>query len=87
MLSETHLISSILSTAQLLRAFDLVAEALDTNLVCYTADTMTVRKRGPEFRQILLLLAAGCILIRTVQASVGDRLPEFRECVKVLSPH
>jgi hypothetical protein len=34
----------------------------------------------------LLLLLTTLLLVQTCDASVGDRLPEFRECVKVAYP-
>lgn len=38
--------------------------------------------------RIALVLIAICSCVSQVQASLGDRLPEFRECVEVLIlPH
>ncbi|CAJ2502033.1 Uu.00g048860.m01.CDS01 [Anthostomella pinea] len=36
-----------------------------------------------SMRPLLLLAFCLCLLLRTAEASVGDRLPEFRECVQV----
>jgi hypothetical protein len=39
----------------------------------------------PRLRRLhwLLLLLTTLLLIQACDASIGDRLPEFRECVKV----
>lgn len=45
------------------------------------ADTMMLRPSS-----LLALVAVVCSLWGTVEASLGDRLPEFRECVQVRVP-
>lgn len=47
---------------------------------------MIIRKRAAGPRPLLLWSVALCSLILTVNASLGDHLPEFRECVSVW-PH
>ncbi|SLM39749.1 Per1-like [Lasallia pustulata] len=44
---------------------------------------MIIRKRAAGPRPLLLWSVALCSLILTVNASLGDHLPEFRECVSV----
>lgn len=44
---------------------------------------MILRNIGTMAKLQLLLIALFALLV-TVQASIGDKLPEFKECVKVL---
>ncbi|KAI1434502.1 Per1-like-domain-containing protein [Xylaria sp. CBS 124048] len=42
---------------------------------------MGIRPSSPS--SLVIALLAVCLLLRTAEASFGDRLPEFRECVEV----
>ena len=44
---------------------------------------MILRQDKSSRVQAILLLAALCFFLETSRASIGDRLPEFRECVEV----
>jgi hypothetical protein len=47
---------------------------------------MIVRQyRKTEQMRLLLLLLVACLCITSVQASYGDRLPEFQDCVEASS--
>ncbi|KAI1277157.1 Per1-like-domain-containing protein [Xylaria sp. FL0933] len=46
--------------------------------------TATTRSSSQQLRRLLLgLVVVVCLLLQTAEASLGDRLPEFRECVDV----
>ncbi|RYP87361.1 hypothetical protein DL769_000565 [Monosporascus sp. CRB-8-3] len=44
---------------------------------------MAPRSSRTGFWSLLVLLLVLCLFLRTTEASLGDRLPEFKQCVKV----
>lgn len=48
-------------------------------------DKMLIRRKTatPYPSRLLLIGLIACLLLQTADASLGDRLPEFRECIEV----